>query len=393
MVQAISNLSVGSLVKDPSANYNWIIIEQGSGYTTLIKETVADLVKFSSNAGVYPNSELDTYFGTTFYNTLSNDLKSKLLTTTIVSHTNDTIVVDLTRLIYALSLSEISGGTFEGSLIPYFSSDSRRTAGGQYWTRSIVPNDSTSVYCVVTYGGINGQVGKYSTSTYARPAMRIYSSTTVSDTASSGVYSLVFNEAPTISGSDTNVGQKTDPFTYDYTVNDANSTDNLTITEKANGVTIRTITNAVRGQKYTADLSSVWKQMPVNTATTLTITVSDGSLSTTRTITFTRKEDRVVAYFKPASLIPESVQPLEVLVRVIRTIATNADFKIFICNNGLDTSPTWEDVTSAVLAGEAYKFTNRMKTAENYAVNVKIQVLKNTASTYSYIKALGFSYI
>ncbi|RPJ97297.1 hypothetical protein CW357_01120 [Rummeliibacillus sp. TYF005] len=202
-----------------------------------------------------------------------------------------------------------------------------------------------------------------------------------------------FNQAPTISGSDTNVGQKTGPFTYDYTVNDANSTDNLTITEKANGVTIRTIANAVRGQKYTADVSSVWKQMPVNTATTLTITVSDGSLSTTRTITFTRKEDRVIAYFKQASLTPESVQPEQVLVRVIRTIATNADFKVFVCNNGLDASPTWEDATSAVLSGNAYTFTNRMKTSVNYAVNVKIQVLKNTASAYSYIKALGFSYI
>lgn len=205
--------------------------------------------------------------------------------------------------------------------------------------------------------------------------------------------SSYLNEAPTISGSDTNVGQKTDPFTYSYTVNDINSADNLTITEKANGVTIRTITNAVRVQTYTADLSTVWKQMPVNTSTNLTITVSDGSLSTTRTITFTRKEDRVVAYFKQASLIPQSVQPEQVLVRVIRTIATNADFKVFVCNNGLDTPPTWEDATSAVLSSEAYTFTNRMKTAENYAVNVKIQVLKNTASAYSYIKALGFSYI
>ena len=61
---------------------------------------------------------------------------------------------------------------------------------------------------------------------------------------------------PTISGSDSNLGDKTQAFSISYTVNDADSKDTLTVTEKLNGTTVRTINNAVRNQLYSFSVTS-----------------------------------------------------------------------------------------------------------------------------------------
>ena len=73
---------------------------------------------------------------------------------------------------------------------------------------------------------------------------------------------ISYNTPPVISGSDQNLGAKTAPFTYQYTVTDAQAaTQTITVTEKlTNGtqtITLRTYT-ATSGAQNTVDLSSVW---------------------------------------------------------------------------------------------------------------------------------------
>ena len=63
----------------------------------------------------------------------------------------------------------------------------------------------------------------------------------------------VLNSAPVVSGADSNLGNKSSSFTVDYTVNDSDTGDTLTVTEKVDGTTLRTINNAIRGQTYTLD--------------------------------------------------------------------------------------------------------------------------------------------
>lgn len=92
---------------------------------------------------------------------------------------------------------------------------------------------------------------------------------------------------PTISGSDSNLGDKKQAFSISYTVNDADSKDTLTVTEKLNGTTIRTINNAVRNQSYSFSVtSSQFANLKLYETNTIKITVSDGTLSATRTYTF-----------------------------------------------------------------------------------------------------------
>ena len=97
----------------------------------------------------------------------------------------------------------------------------------------------------------------------------------------------LLNTPPTISGSNSNLGDKTQTFSVDYTVNDSDSKDTLTITEKLNNTVIRTINNAVRNQIYTFNItSSMFANLILYKTNTIEITVSDGKLSTTRTYTF-----------------------------------------------------------------------------------------------------------
>ncbi|WP_139491801.1 hypothetical protein [Brevibacillus dissolubilis] len=70
------------------------------------------------------------------------------------------------------------------------------------------------------------------------------------------------------------------------------------------------------------------------------------------------------------------------------TDETPATFKVEACNNAYDETPTWEDVTYAVLNGGYHLFSNKSKTAENWGINLRITVTAN--GTYSPIEIDGF---
>ncbi|HEX2938344.1 MAG TPA: hypothetical protein VHO66_05430 [Ruminiclostridium sp.] len=97
------------------------------------------------------------------------------------------------------------------------------------------------------------------------------------------------NAAPTISGSDTNLGDKNLGFDVKYTVNDTDG-DTLTVTEQLNTETLRTINNAPKGEELTLSITSEkLYSLGLNSVNTLTITVSDGKGGVSyRTFTFKR---------------------------------------------------------------------------------------------------------
>lgn len=47
------------------------------------------------------------------------------------------------------------------------------------------------------------------------------------------------------------------------------------------------------------------------------------------------------------------------------------------CNNGFDSSPTWEDITPMAMINRPYNFTNDAKTADKWGVNVRFTITKN----------------
>ena len=97
------------------------------------------------------------------------------------------------------------------------------------------------------------------------------------------------NSAPTISGTDTNLGDKNIGFAYNYTVNDADG-DAVTVVEMLNDETLRTINNAPKGEQLSVSITSEkLYALGLNTVNNLVITATDGQGGTTyRRLTFKR---------------------------------------------------------------------------------------------------------
>ena len=188
---------------------------------------------------------------------------------------------------------------------------------------------------------------------------------------------ISYNTPPVISGSDQNLGAKTAPFTYQYTVTDAQAaTQTITVTEKlTNGtqtITLRTYT-ATSGAQNTVDLSSVW--LPLLSRThVLTITATDSAGgSATRKITFSRTVSRIAAAraFNTDALVQKAFVSL-----YPATIPADATLHLEVTNNPFDTSPVWVDITDKANR-LVHVFTNTTA-AKGYGLGYRFYITKGT---------------
>ena len=201
----------------------------------------------------------------------------------------------------------------------------------------------------------------------------------------SATITVINNNAPVISGTDSNLGVKSSGFTGTYTVTDADS-DAVTVTEAIDGVQIRSLV-ATLGQAITYGVTeNTWLALP-NGSHTLTIRATDGIDAAVRTYTFTK----LVESFTIRNSTPwtSSTMPTRIMLVVTRNIPTTATFKVEVCNNGYDASPKWEDCTDAVKSGLVHVFNNKSKSATNWGVLVRVTVTRNGATGACYVSAIG----
>lgn len=279
------------------------------------------------------------------------------------------------------------------------------------------------------------------------------------------------NSPPTISGTDSSLGDKNLGFTFSYTVNDTDG-DTLTVTEQLNTETLRTINNAPKGEPLSLSITSQkLYSFGLNSVNTLKITVSDGkggtayrsltfkrtnsapvisgqdvdlglqvssfattytvndiegdvvtvtefvdddvirtfqtTLGRTETLSLTRNKwltlangnhflrveavdknrataVRVWNFQKSENVIefqfssPEETDARATKVLITPTWRTAGSVaKVYACNNAFDSSPTWEDITAQVTINRVFNFTNNVKTAEKWGVDVKFVITKN----------------
>ena len=196
---------------------------------------------------------------------------------------------------------------------------------------------------------------------------------------------VINNNAPVISGTDSNLGGKTTAFSQTYSVTDANS-NTVTITESIDRVSVRSYTATLGATNTFSVAGNTWLKL-ANGIHTLTITATDGIDTSVRTYTFTK----VVTSFtvQKSTAIEASAKPTRIKVSVVKTIPPEATFKVEVCNNGFDSSPTWEDATSVVLSELVYEFKNTTKTATKWGVNIRVTVNRNNGSGACYITSIG----
>ena len=193
------------------------------------------------------------------------------------------------------------------------------------------------------------------------------------------------NYAPVISGANSDLGNKSEEFSQEYTVDDADG-GVVTVREYIDNVEIRSYVATLGATNTFAVTGNTWLKL-TNGIHTLKIIAGDKIDDSIRTFTFI-KNVAILAVERKTPL-DSTTQPKSILVTVVKNIPDGAIFKVEACNNGYDTSPTWEDITTRVLQGRIYDFTNTSKTASQWGVNIRVTVDRNGSEGACYITEIG----
>ena len=231
------------------------------------------------------------------------------------------------------------------------------------YTDTITKGWSTVMYRVKAYDSYNAQSG-YTTSTKR----------TVDN-----------NTTPTITTSSAaNLGTKSSGFTISYSVDDVDAGDTLTVTEKLDGTTKRTYTPTRKATNSFA-VTGEYFQKITNGNHTLTIYVTDGKATTTKTFTFTKAV--TAASITLAQPMEADAQLTLCAITVGGLIPADAVFKVEVTNNGKDSSPVWEDATTEARNGRNHLFTNQTA-ANGFAFNFRVTAERGASGESGYIASI-----
>ena len=254
---------------------------------------------------------------------------------------------------YILERSTDGGGTYtqvyKGDALTY--------------TDTITKGWATVMYRVKAYDSYNAQSG-YTTSTKR----------TVDN-----------NTTPTITTSSAaSLGSKSSGFTISYSVDDVDASDTLTVTEKLDGTTKRTYT-ATRKTTNSFAVTGEYFQKITNGSHTMTVTVTDGKATVTKTFNFTKAV--TAANITLAQPMEADAQITLCAISVGGLIPADAMFKVEVTNNGKDDSPVWEDATTEARNGRNHLFTNQTA-ANGFAFNFRVTAERGASGESGYIASI-----
>ena len=272
-----------------------------------------------------------------------------------------------------LSISWAASTDPDGNLSGYVL---ERKVGSGTWAQ-IYKGSSRSYTDAITYGWTSVQ---YRVKAYdAAGAESAYTT--------SATRTVTNNRPPVISGTDGALGSfSTAAPSYEYTVTDADG-HQVDVVEMLDGVTLRSYTVTL-GQTNTLTIGSeAWLKV-VNGSHTLKIVATDAKdASVTRTLTFTKAVTSVE--FEQTLAMEADAMPTKALVNIQGNFPAGCTLQVWICNNGNDASPTWEDITQKARTGQKHYFTNQTKTAAAWGVKVKAKLLRGSATETCYIQSIG----
>ena len=203
----------------------------------------------------------------------------------------------------------------------------------------------------------------------------------------SGDIAVIHNQPPVISGSNADLGTKRGDFTYQYSVTDPDN-DVVNVVEKIDGKTIATKNAITLGATQTLSVAGNTFTALTNAQHTITITATDSAgNSAVRTLTFTKSiAGFVITLSAP---LEANSQPTRANIKVTRDIPAGGTFKVEATNNPFDASPVWEDCTNAVVQGVAHVFANKINTAAQYGMNIRVTVQRGDALTACWVSGIG----
>ena len=203
----------------------------------------------------------------------------------------------------------------------------------------------------------------------------------------SATRTVINNRPPVISGNDADLGNFVGtPPGHTYSITDEDG-DQVTVVEAIDGVEHRSYACTLGASNTFSMTADQWLET-LNGSHTLTITATDarGAIST-RTLTFTKVVN--VIEFEQTIAMAADDMPTKALVNVQGNFPAGCELQVWICNNGNDAAPAWQEVTPYALNGQKIFFTNTTKTASAWGVKVKAKLLRGTVTETCYIHSIG----
>lgn len=356
--QAVSNSEYTNSSLSASQPWYWWLRSPGSSYAYSVRYadsggSLVDGSAYGGDRGVRPALNLSS-------DILVSDSPDSEGYYTIIWNNNPNTppsitVPDTVRSGKNLTVTWAASVDPDGDAVSY---ELERQYNGGGWSN--VYSGSATTF---TDTGITGSMNTVAYRVRAKDSKAAYSAYTTSPTRT-----VTHNVDPTVSGSDQQLGVVTTPPSFQYTVNDGDAGDTLTIVESLDGVTLNTITPAERNHQYTFALTAA--QFAALTGPhTMTIKVSDSAgNSVTRTITFTRSVSIIDFDWK----VDDTSAAAQKILVSMRYNAHEDGVTIQVCNNYNDEEPTWETAQ----LGLKHIFGNSAKTADSFAVGVRVQITK-----------------
>ena len=117
----------------------------------------------------------------------------------------------------------------------------------------------------------------------------------------------------------------------------------------------------------------------------VSVTVTDGKATITKTFTFTKAV--TAANITLAQPMEADAQITLCAISVGGLIPADAMFKVEVTNNGKDSSPVWEDATTEARNGRNHLFTNQTA-ANGFAFNFRVTAERGASGESGYIASI-----
>ena len=262
-----SNLSGYKVERSTNGGWSWSQIYQGTATST------TDNIAFGTTSVMYRVKAYDT-----------EGLESGWRTSSLVTVVNNNApsappsiavpkdVKGGSTLVISWTAASDSDGNLSGYILE------RSTDGGSAYTQ-VYKGNALTYTDTITNGW---STVMYRVKAYDTEGLE-------SGYTTSAIRTVRYNVAPAINASSTSLGEKNAPFSFAYTVTDADG-DTLTVTEKLDGKTTATRTGLASGTALTFEQASTADGFLriLNGSHTIKITANDGKESTSLNATFTK---------------------------------------------------------------------------------------------------------
>lgn len=426
----LNDKNIGDIVriKENGVAVNFIIIHKGQGLSVyssvtdgvwlLREEAYPERIIYSvggSDPCEYSSSNIHEWLNNGYLSFIDQKIRA-VIKDVVIPYTNQSGIVinaskGLSCRVFSLSGSEVGlyqyRNSNDGRSLSFFSEDTSKggstvtngkricyaTVNGKNFavswiTRNSIDEDPENTDCI-SYPPVEvSGNGRYSPSCigvndwaewsyYVRPAFIL-----PYDLAVNSDGTVTTNNSPAITSDKTgNLGTLTNGFTCNYSVNDTDAADALTVTLTLDGAQKSKFT-AVRGTQYTCSITgSDWLRI-TNGSHTFKISVTDGKETVESTAAFSRSVNGAFIGLDTPMEADDVIRACSLLIE--GSFPADAVCKYEVTNNALDDEPVWEDCTERSKSGLAYIFKNG--SAENgFAFNFRVSVKRGASNAGGYI--------